>query len=129
MPDNDKPEKIVLTGTKYSDNQFTVELEASFGIATAGANASFQISTTLVVADANGNELARLQGNSAVQKQRDDGSPGGVVALVPQVIPWTGRTYTGEARVSTSSELQTNGSTVGNSQAERSDAITVPPDR
>jgi len=52
-PDNDKPEKIVITGNSWNaeTQSFEIEFKIHHGIAKAGQNADFSIQTTLIVLD------------------------------------------------------------------------------
>jgi len=90
-PQREKPEKISIDNVTWNSQAqgFLVELSALFGIATAGENAGFSLSTLAVIFDLDGNQIDVLgpQVDPVVSR---DGTPGDgehFVSLVPPFVP------------------------------------------
>jgi hypothetical protein len=90
-PQRDKPEKISIDNVTWNSQAqgFLVELSALFGIATAGENAGFSLSTLAMIFDLDGNQIDVLgpQVDPVISR---DGTPGDgehFVSLVPPFVP------------------------------------------
>ena len=97
---HNKPESLSIDGVTWSSQAqaFEVHCSAVFGISVVGESAAFLLHTLLELADAAGQPIATLAQEDLVLAR--EGAPGagdGMVALVPQLVPWVGwPTYAGE---------------------------------
>jgi hypothetical protein len=124
VPDKTKPEKIVVGTINWNNTSqsFDVSHSAQFGIATAGENAGFTISTTLSLA--NGTRLGPVE----VPIVQSGGDEGGTVTLRPTSVPYDREAgaFSGSVDVTATSQLLgPNGESIGGASTSTTRGIIV----
>jgi hypothetical protein len=115
-PPQEKPEKLSITGVKWSSGTFYVGLNAQFGVAQAGDNAGFLIVTTLDITTVDGLHIVTLSDKRGVVRlvTMTEPAPGEPVPIEGPKIDWKPEKPYGTVFVNVTVELKTSGgSTIG----------------
>ena len=124
-----QPEKLIIGGNGYNDETGNFELSVTSewqAVDVVGDNANFQITTTLVISDSNG-QIDTITSSSPVivAGEPPTGSP--AVPLEDALVPWDrlGGTYTRTVTVEATASFTKNGNNVANSETSRTDTGIV----